>query len=277
MQSAIFLSGQLMVRPFKDGKSAMVGLVELPPEFVPEEGAAYLMAWRGTARVHPQKLSDLPREHIGGGANDWLLAPIWQGTVEPGVTMVRFLREFPEKNVWAVLGAQNQELCPLVSEILSKEDHPDVWLTVKNGEFTRLKENPCPDRGQTVGQMLRAPVWPHEGDLWSLATLDTQSRKALLKGHQIMLKYGQGLIDKAQCKEELRKDGAVWDLCYTSSTEEGYAQFLTKMNEHFPIQEEQPMAKDMVMQRERLSTQLIRQILAEKLDRPENLPKRPAP
>lgn len=52
----------------------MVGLVELPPEFVPEEEAAYLMSWRGDARAHAQKLSNLPEEHIGGGVNGWLLS-----------------------------------------------------------------------------------------------------------------------------------------------------------------------------------------------------------
>jgi hypothetical protein len=261
-----FVKGQLMVRPFNGGSSAVVGLVELPREFIPEEGAAYLLNWNAPVSVFPEKINTLPEDYIGGGVNSWLLAPMWQGTKTPGVTMVRFVREFPEQNVWAVVGAQNQ---PLPSEITGLRAHQDddLWLSVTNGHVKKIV-NPYPDRGQTMEQILRAPVWPHDDKVWGLATLDTESRAVLHRGHQIMLKYGNGETDKETYLRTLKADRAAWNLI-SGRDDLDFIQYMTRVNQKHPLEPERPKTREELMRLTQASEAAIRAILKEKDEEPK--------
>jgi hypothetical protein len=198
------LSGRLLARQIPEGKEALVGVVHLPGEFVPNEGALYLAIYAGgRIYVTPSMIDPGPEEHIrSGGLENLLRANIWRKTNAVGTLTVRFMEAFPETNGWTIYGASNQ---PIFQPSLYERGH--AFLEVSAGTLQTL---PAPENlhGSTMSQILDSrALWPDaQGTLYALPSHEPKWRAAFHEYSVLRARVGAGELTKAELDKLVAAD-----------------------------------------------------------------------
>ena len=224
-QQAWPTGGRMCTRALADGQ-ALVGVLGLPADFVPEEGRAYLLL------QHPSQISiaktpvdeGIPNDHQSCmSVGDLMCAPIWPKTTHASAKVVRFFQAFPEQNRWTVFGVSNH----------SEPDAPNHrWVDIgQRGQVSEIAEpfNAC---GAAIGQLLSMhPVWPDaEGALHSLPQLASTWRKHYHRYHQILAEAARDEGMSARLEKTLAADPYLRDLSM-GRIDRQYCQFLALLED----------------------------------------------
>jgi hypothetical protein len=178
------LAGRLCIRALQDG-DAMVGLVQLPSDFVPQEGAAYLMVESADGAVVVTQALDQgatdanPDVDPASGVNDLLRAAIWPRTRIPEARAVRFFEAFPESNHWVVFGPSSHAPPPAAPV--------HRWLEITDQGLTPLAP-PLEATGMAMGQILSMhAIWPDaQGTPHTLPQLPSEWRGHMHRYQQLL-------------------------------------------------------------------------------------------
>lgn len=252
-------SGRLAVRNFSSGASAVVGILHLPPEFIPEEGASYLMylSDRGVALEPDQVGKPLPAEYAGNSINNTLVGNFWHKTSVPGTLTVRFTSAFPDENGWTVYGAANQVLFP--AERYSSTGH--VWCNVRAGNVSQIEAPAC-DTGITAGQLVRDNVvWPNRaGVLYSLPDIDSAWRQPFLDYALVQARYGAGEISRDEMTSLVRADPKLFQV-RSGMPDEQYCKYLALLREAGGIELMRPLTAEESQEKSFRAASLVRQLI----------------
>jgi hypothetical protein len=201
-------SGQLLIRTTAANQSALVGVVELPAEFVVRENAAYLLLLvDGAAEIADAALDGgLPEELEGQGIEAALRAPIWRRTKVPGALCVRFFAALPEQRRWVVYGATDTP----IPDATPGPCDTDLWLTIARG-LTRRTTPPASSRGYQLSQMLTGhAIWPDAlGERHAFPQHTPTWRAHYHRLSKLMARCGAGEFSAEELQQRLRADPAL--------------------------------------------------------------------
>lgn len=254
-------SGRLAVRSFSSGASAVVGVLHLPQQFVPQEGASYLM-WlseNGIA-LEPHKVGEpLPDMYACSGINATLTGNFWHKTNQPGTLTVRFTAAFPEENGWTVYGAANQPL--FGPERFSTTGH--VWCDVKGGRVDQI-DAPIRDTGMTAGQLVRDyVVWPNrQGVLHTLPDIESGWRQAYVDHAMLQARFGAGEITRSEMTDLVRADPKLFEI-RSLSVDEHYCKYLARLREAGGIEIARPLTAEENQEKGLRAAKLVRLMVDE--------------
>lgn len=174
--------GGRVCRRATTGGSALVGILHLPQQFIPLEGASYALEFTPSGlRLDPTALSGPLDERMQSfGIGDLLARPIWNRSQDPNVQAVRFIEAFPQDNAWTVYGPSHHQL---------GADAPvHAWFDIDTCGTPTSIAPPFEAAGSGIGQMLSShPAWPdRQGVLYTLPQIQSSWRPNFLAYHQFL-------------------------------------------------------------------------------------------
>jgi hypothetical protein len=249
------VDGRLVVRNLPASASAMVGILEFPPEFVPEEDALYVASLRdGRFCIMDTRVDNgVVPECSGMGINNILRESCWRGVAEDDMLTVRFIEAFPQSNRWTVFGASNKHL--MTNAVADQVGQ--VWLSVCDRKLKQI-EPVVSEFGMTLGQMLSSkPVWPDsKGVMHTLPVIESRWRQAYLEYSTLQARYGAKEISKQQLVDAVRADPALFAI-RSLSVEDEFCRYLARLRDAGGLTLNRPFSADEVAKKDALIAQLI--------------------
>lgn len=259
------VGGRLCQRKLSHGY-AWVGVLHLPDDFVPVEGVAYVLVQNEDQLILVRAPASEPLEHeyLSYGVGDLLTSEIWNKTLDSNALVVRFLQEFPEDNVWGLYGA---------SPFTLDDDAPShTWCQVSNrGRLSEI-DPPIDARGEGIGSLLSShAIWPNKnGELYTLSQLQTPYRAHFYTYHQMLVRAAGDDEYRKGLRKTLAEDP---DLCHLNSgIDKDFCKYLVKLNEKGLMLPDAPQSAATYQARNKVSTQIVREILGKTNDEPEEAP-----
>lgn len=243
------LAGQLCTRTLAEG-TVQVGLLQLPPGFVPQEGVAYLLVEdQRRLFVQPRPLTEPMDESQGPSSiSDWVHRPIWPRTGVNFARPVRFIEAFPESNHWAMVAPSHHD---------APAGQPaHLWQTLKNG---RLETIPAPmeAQGLGLGQLLTLhPVWPGpDGERYTLSQHPARWRPGYLRYHQLLARAAREPTVDQTLETTIAQDPELRNLSF-GKVDRQYCAFLAALEDKGLLTMDGPRRADQVLSRDQLATTL---------------------
>lgn len=243
--------GQICIRALAHS-SALVGVVQLPQQFVPIEGQAHLLIEdAGVLNVVPHALDQgVPKGMESYGVNDLMRQAIWRVTAVPSPRVVRFIQAFPESNHWVVFGPS--------AHSLGANAPSHQWFRLGEAGQIQPIEAPGEARGLTLGQILTTlPVWPNAvGVLHSVPEINT-----VWRGHQH--RYRQLLAQSTRDPEldrtleaTLQKDPELSQL-HVGRVDRDYCAYLAALEDRGELQPDRPRSVAELAHRQEQARRLV--------------------
>lgn len=250
-------AGRLCVRSVSQG-SILVGLVYLPPAFVPIEGVSYLAILTDTTvAISPRALDGgLPEDYQSYGVGGLLKCPIWNKTSSADARVVRFIQAFPDHNGWVIYGPSHHSL---------PDTHPThQWQDIREGGKLNPIEPPLDAAGMGVGGLLTVdPVWPHvNGQLYTLSQISSVYRPHYHRYHQLLAQSVHD-TDVAECLQKTIASDPYLCEINTGRVDPGYAKFLAALSDQGLLTEDGPRSETEVASRSAIASGLARTIITD--------------
>lgn len=246
--SAPPIGGRVMVRQLSLNENAanpilIIGLLQLPDYFVPEENATYL------TQFADGQLSILPFQVAASSETNDHLFPVdigsamtarnWQVPVADNMMSVRFMEALPESNEWTCYGVSPKNIFATLD--LDAAGH--AWFDVTSGVITKIT-SPMNEVGAAPVQILRAPIWPSkDGNLYALPTMESKWRPDYHQMSLIYASYGSGEISKDQMHDKI-KSNPRFDHIRQWNVDDQYCRFLAHLKNDGALAENKAMSLD---------------------------------
>jgi hypothetical protein len=243
------VSGRLLARQLPEATEVLVGVVHLPADFVPKEGALYLAIYaEGRFYVTPSTIDDgLPDEIQGFGMENALRANCWRKTNAVGTLTVRFMEAFPEQNGWTLYGASNQPIFPP-----SRYERGHAFFELDNGALNLLpaEENV---HGHTMSQLLDSrAIWPDaNGVMHSVPTHESAWRPVYHEYAVLRARVGAGEITREELHAAVAANERLSKIREYGNPDMAFYDFLAARHAAGDLQPERPMRAEEIEQRER--------------------------
>lgn len=251
------LGGQLCLRALGTG-SALVGLLRLPQDFVPQEGAAYLLVDHGDRIQVSRTVVDPPpsEEDTARDIGSLLRQPIWRQTTAPEARMVRFIEAFPASNEWVVFGPSQHPLpVDAPAHCWRRADAAGNWGDI---------EAPVDACRLALSQLLTTPpIWPAaDGELYALSALPTFWRGHYHRYHQLLAQSTRDPDLDARLETVLREDPHLSQIAY-GRVDRDYCAFLAAMEDRGALTPDAPRRAAEVNAREEQATAQSLQVVTD--------------
>lgn len=243
-------SGRLCYRSLPDG-DVVVGILRMPPEFVPLEGVMYILM------TTPAGLAIIPKALDGGigkhmeslGAGDLLREPIWAKTLSSEARPVRFLQAFPEENAWTVFGPSHH-VPPL-----GTPSHR--WVDIHDGVATPI-DPPIDATGFALSQILTmAPVWPNAtGVLHTLPQLPVAWREHYHRYSKLLAASARDPALSEALEETVAADPYFCQFTL-GSIDRGYCLYLARLEDRGLLDVDRPRSAAEVAARNVVIDELV--------------------
>lgn len=245
--------GRLCRRALKEG-SALVGVLHLPREFTPVEGAAYVLVESDqglrldTTPVSPGLAAELQSYGVG----DLLCQPIWNKTTSPRALVVRFIEAFPKDNAWTVYGASTHTM---------PESAPaHAWFDIQSDGD--LKDIPAPfaAAGSGIGQLLTShPVWPdRQGALYTLPQIQSTWRPHFLDYHRLLVSAARDPEVESNLEATVRQNPVFREISI-GRIERDFCAFLASLDDRGMVVLDAPHSAAEYAHRNEVSREVMRQ------------------
>ena len=242
-------SGRILTTAVKEG-FAIVGVLSLPPNFVPQEGYVYTMTRSDdvvSLAVEPidrKTNNDLALSNIDGQ----LANKIWPKPVRSDDIPVRFIAAFPEENIWSVYG---------VSPFQSPVTHDQIWENLEEGRLSEISP-PVECRELSLGQTLsEKAAWPGiEGQLYALPQTSSFWRDKYKQYHKILIDGARGGTHPREIKAKIQLDPVLRVLA-DRPIDLAYCRFLSQLDMWGELVEDQPARHAEIVHRQQMAQAAI--------------------
>jgi len=250
-------TGRLLLRKYRGGGAALVGVLFFPRECQIIEGATYPIVitspptGSGLA-VLTTPLSAAPHEQaVPDGVQDMLETSFWPRSKGPElqavrarisplpkrteVMGVRFLKAFPEDNGWTLVAA----LQSYSARIMATNYFGHAWIDVRDGALHHIPA-PMPAEGEAIDDLLSSyAMWPDvAGVLHSVPIYLSTAREDVLRYRRLLAEVGRGERTLESCAQIVRAE--LQHVAHTPFDPD-YAHFLAELDELDGLHLEAPM------------------------------------
>jgi hypothetical protein len=249
------ISGRIMARELANGKEAIVGVLHLPADFTPKEGALYLAMYgaEGTFHVIPSVIdADLPEEYQGMGISAALEGSCWRKTNKPGTLTVRFVEAFPDSNGWSIYGAGNQQLLPA-----DRFHRGHAFMELSHGTLHQLSAVDDAN-GHAMEQLLsQLPIWPDaNGAPHTVPAMEARWRQAYYDMAVLRARFGAGELTEEQLREAMKADPKIAQISDHRIDRE-FCRYLAELRSIGALQLERPLTAVETKAREDLALPVL--------------------
>jgi hypothetical protein len=235
INSSFIEQGRLAIRTFKEG-CGFVGLVKLNPFFQPEEGKSYLVRWSGNAMelIHDTLTkTPLNSEEKYRNINAWLTSQSWHKTTHPDFSEVRFFNAFPETNDFVIFGLKEDlpaQLIPLVTA-----DTVDLWVDIEKAQLKASAiENSRVGIGNTLGGLCRFPVWPRNGENYSMSGNPSALQELVVLKNKILVHAFREGWSAEKRRQEMDKAHPEITRQFSIREDREFEKYLSHMEASYP-------------------------------------------
>jgi len=233
------IAGRIMFRQTGDNATILVGVLTLPAHVHIIEGALYLMVlWGNRVAIAHQALDDgVPARKGAYGIDGLLHEPLWRSTSAPGTLCVRFIKAFPEDNVWSVFGPSKT---PLLPSAAFQRGH--AWCDIVDGAMVPI-DAPIDATGKGISSPLTSyAIWPGPaGNFYCMPQAFAEHRPAFLRHRKLLASLGRGEMEQAQYVSAVRADKGLRDIAPYGTPESEYLQFLVTLDAEGGLTEDAPI------------------------------------
>lgn len=258
MKSRLARNGRIMLRRTEGKHTALIGLLQFADTVAIDQTMCY------PAIINPNSLQlfaapldiPMPRRSESWGINVNLREKIWPSLRGADLVSFRVVDAFPAQNAWTVYGASDKLIIGPDGAIITG----DEWFDIVDGVLVRI-DPPISTHGLQPSQLLDAPVWPHEGELYSLPQHPRAIREAYFQMSKLQARCGAGEFDIEELVRRLRAEPALEDIRPWSSPDANYLRWLAEMDKRGALTLRGPVAAKAFGEVERIADEVLRESL----------------